>query len=91
MKNISFARYFFISRGKPMANLGADFSISAHIGTAPQQPGLVKLWHASCTNVDPLELVFLANNFTPAQVATFAAHARTGGNLRGCCPGHAGC
>ena len=56
-----------------MANLGADFSISAHIGTAPQQPGLVKLWHASCTNVDPFELVYLSDNFSPAQVATFAA------------------
>ena len=56
-----------------MAHLGADFSISAHIGTAPQQPGLVKLWEASCTNVDPFELVYLSDNFTPAQVATFAA------------------
>ena len=47
-----------------MANLGADFSISAHIGTAPQQPGLIKLWHALCTNVDPFELVYLSDNFT---------------------------
>jgi len=58
-----------------MANLGADFSISAHIGTAPQQPGLIKLWHALCTNVDPFELVYLSDNFTPAQVATFMAAA----------------
>ena len=56
-----------------MANLGADFSISAHMGTASQQPELLKLWHASCTNVDPFELVYLSDNFTAAQVATFAA------------------
>ena len=56
-----------------MANLGQDFSISAHMGTAPQQPALVKLWHASCKNVDAFRLVYLSDNFSPAQVATFAA------------------
>ena len=56
-----------------MGNLGADFSISAHIGTAPQQPALKKLWSAACMNVDPYELVYLSDNFSPAQVATFAA------------------
>ena len=56
-----------------MANLGQDFSISGHMGTPPQQPALVKLWHPLCTNVNAFSLIYLSDGFTAQQVATFAA------------------